>query len=78
MITFFLQGRKEDSDEMIVMEKAAPLFSGEVVLDQRTGMIGTPTAEDDEQVLVIWRSMTSALILFLPRGSPLTSKIVWR
>ena len=57
MITYFLQGRKEGSDEMIVMEREVPLFSGEVVLDQRTSMIGTATAVDDKEVLVILRSM---------------------
>ena len=57
MITYFLRGKKEGSDEMIVMERAVPLFSGEVVLDQRTGMIGTATAADDKEVLVILRSM---------------------
>ena len=60
MITYFLQCRKEDSDEMIVMERPAPLFSGEVVLAQRTGMIATATAADDKKVLVILRFMKCA------------------
>ena len=65
MITYFLQGGKEDSDKTIVMERAAALFSKEVVLDQRTGMTGTATAADDTEVLVIWRSMKSAVSHFV-------------
>ena len=57
---FFSQGNEEDSDEMIGMERATPLFSEEVALDQGTGMIGVGTAADDEEVLVILRSMKSA------------------
>ena len=45
---------------MILMDRATPLFSKEVVLDQRTGMIGTATTADDEEVMVILRSMKSA------------------
>ena len=52
----FFQGKKVDSDKMIRMERATPLFSEDVVLDQRTGMIGTATAADDE-VLVILHSI---------------------
>ncbi|XP_067027390.1 uncharacterized protein [Acropora muricata] len=44
-------GNEEDSDEMIRMERATPLFSEEVALDQATGMIGTATVADDEEVL---------------------------
>ena len=65
MITYFLQGRKQGSDEMIVMERAVPLFSGEVVLDQRTGMIGTATAGDDLELEVILHSMKSAVSHFV-------------
>ena len=65
MMTYFFQGRKEDSNEMIVMERAAPLFSKEVVLDQSTVMIGTATAAGDKEVLVIWRSMKCAVSLFV-------------
>ena len=53
----FFQGKKVDSDTMIRMERATPLFSEDVVLDQRTGMIGTATAADDEEVLVILHSI---------------------
>ena len=52
-ITYFFQDEEEDSDKMIRMERATPLFSEDVVLGQRTGMIGTATAADDEEVLVI-------------------------
>ena len=70
MVTFFFcfcffQGNEEDSDEMIGMERATPLFSEEVPLDQGTGMIGTTTAADDEEVLVILRSMKSAVSHFV-------------
>ena len=47
------------------MERATPLFSEEVALDQGTGMIGTATVADDEEVLVILRSMTSAVSHFV-------------
>ena len=82
MITYFFQGNEEDSDEMIGKGKAAPLFSGKDELDQRTGMIGTATVADDEEVLVILRSMKSAVNHFVgdkkifepmrvePRSSP--------
>ena len=56
----FFQGNEEDSDE-IGMERATPLISGEVLLDQRTSMIGTATDSDDEEVPVILRSMKSAV-----------------
>ena len=49
---FFFQGKEEDSDKMIRMERATPLFSEEVVLNQRTDMIGMATAADDKEVLV--------------------------
>ena len=62
---FFLQGNEEDSDEMIGMERATPLFSGEVALDRGTGMIRTATVADDEEVLVILRSMKSAVSHFV-------------
>ena len=38
MITYFLQGKEEDSDMMIRMERSSPLFSEEVVLEN--GVIG--------------------------------------
>ena len=47
------------------MERATPLISGEALLDQRTGMIGTVTAADDEVVMVILRSMKSAVSHFV-------------
>ena len=53
----FFQGKKVDSDTMIRMERATPLFSEDVMLDQRTGVIGTATAADDEGVLVILHSI---------------------
>ena len=59
-ILYFFQVNEKDSDE-IGMERATPLISGEVLLDQRTGMIGTVTAADDEVVMVILRSMKSAV-----------------
>ena len=49
----FFKGKEEDSDKMIRMERATSFFSGEVVLDQKTSMIGTVTAADSEEVLVI-------------------------
>ena len=55
------QGNKAVLYEMSLMERATPIFSQEVVLDQRTGMIGTATAADDEEVLVILRRMKSAV-----------------
>ena len=64
MITYLFQGIKQVLDEMILMERATPLFSNEVVLDQRTGMIGKATAADDEQVLVIVCSIKSAVSHF--------------
>ena len=72
MITYFFQGNEEDSDETIGMRRATPLFPVLgflvlflVVLYQRTGMIGTATAADDEAVLVILRSMKSAVRHFV-------------
>ena len=62
---FFFQGNEEDSDVMIGMERATPLCSEEVALDQGTGVIGTATAADDEEVLVILRSMKSAVSRFV-------------
>ncbi|XP_067027393.1 uncharacterized protein [Acropora muricata] len=49
-------GNEEDSDEMIGMERATPLFSEEVAHDQGTGMIGTATVADDEEVLATTES----------------------
>ena len=65
MITSFFQGNEEDLDEMIGMERATPLFFEEVALDQGTGLIGTATAADDEEVLVILCSMKSAVSHFV-------------
>ena len=66
MITFFFfHGKEEYSDEMIVIEGATPLFSEEVVLDQRTGMIGMATAADDKEVRVILRSIKSTVSHFV-------------
>ena len=42
-----------------------PLFSEQDELDQRTGMIGTATAAHDKEVLVILRSMKSAVNHFI-------------
>ena len=64
MITYFFQGKEEGSDEMIGMERATSLSSEEVAHYQATGMIGTVTAADDEEVLVILRSMKSAVSHF--------------
>ena len=61
----FFKGNEEDSDEIIGMERATPISSGKNELDQRTGLIGTVTAADDEEVLVILRSMKSAVIHFV-------------
>ena len=54
------------------MKRATPLFAVLwflvvflVVLYQRTGMIGTATAADDEEALVILRSMKSAVSHFV-------------
>ena len=65
MITYLFQGKGEDPDEMIGMERATPLSPEEVALDQGTGMIGTATAAHDEEVLVILRSMKSAVSHFV-------------
>ena len=64
-LRIFFQGEKEDSDEMIGTERATSLSSEEVALDQRTGMIGPATDSDDEEVLVILRSMKSAVSHFV-------------
>ena len=50
---------------MIPMERATPLFSKEVLLDQRTGMIGMATAADDQEVLVILHTIKSAVSHFV-------------
>ena len=47
------------------MERATFLSSEEVAHYQATGMIGTATAADDEEVLVILRSMKSAVSHFV-------------
>ena len=47
------------------MEKATPLSLEEVALDQGTGVIGTATVADDEEVLVILLSMKSAVSHFV-------------
>ena len=62
---FFFQGKEEDSDKMIRMKRATPLFSEDVVLDQGTGMIETATAADDKEVLVILHSMKSVVSHFV-------------
>ena len=64
-VCFFFQGKEEDSDKMIRMERTTPLFSEQVVLNQRTDMIGTATAADDKEVLVILRIMNSAINHFI-------------
>ena len=64
-LRIFFQGNEEDLDEMIGMERATPLFFEEVALDQGTGLIGTATAADDEEVLVILCSMKSAVSHFV-------------
>ena len=61
----FFQGNEEDSDEMIGMERATSLSSEEVALDQGTDVIGTATAADDKEVLVILCSMKSAVSHFV-------------
>lgn len=43
----FIEGEEEDSDKIIRIERATPLFSEDVILDQRTGMIGTASAADE-------------------------------
>ena len=50
---------------MIGMESAASLSSKEVTHYQGTGVIGTATTADDEEVLVIFRSMKSAVSIFV-------------
>ena len=65
MIMYFFQGEEEDSDKMIRMERACSLFSETVVYDPRTGKIRMATAADDEEVLVILRSMKSAVSHFV-------------
>ena len=65
MITYFFQGEEEDSDEMIGMERATSLCSEQVARDESTVMIGIATATDDEEVLVILRSMKSAVSHFV-------------
>ena len=66
MITFFFfQGKEEDSDELIGMERATCLSSEEGAHYQATGMTGTATAADDEEVLVILRSMKSVASHFV-------------
>ena len=61
MITYFFQYKEEDSDEMIGMKRATCLSSEKGAHYQATGMIGTATAADDEEVVVILRSMKSAV-----------------
>ena len=65
MITYFFQGKEEDSDELIGMERATCLSSEEAAHYQTTGMIGTATAADHQEVLVILRSMKSAVSHFV-------------
>ena len=65
MITYFFQGKEEDSDELIGMERATSLSSEEAAHYQATGMIGTATGADDEEVLVILPSMKSAVSDFV-------------
>ena len=64
MITFLFQVKEKDSDEMIEMERATSLSSEEVTQYQGTDMIGRTTAADDEEALVILRSMESAVSHF--------------
>ena len=61
----FFQGNEDVLYEMILMGRATPLFSKEVVLDQRTGMIETATAADDKEVLVILRSIKRSVSHFV-------------
>ena len=65
MITYFFQGKEEDSDKMSRMDRATPLLSEQVVLNQRTDMIATATAADDKEVLVILRRMKISLSHFV-------------
>ena len=65
MSTYIFQGKEEDSDEMIGMERATCLPSEEVAHCQATGMIGTATAADDEEVVVILRNMKSVASHFV-------------
>ena len=50
---------------MISLEGATSLFSKEVVLDQRTGMIEMATAADEKEVRVIVRSIKSTVSHFV-------------
>ena len=65
MIMYFFQGKEKDSDKKIGMERATSLSSEEVAHNQATSMIGTATAADDEEVLVILRSMKRAVSHFV-------------
>ena len=65
MVTYFFQGEEQYSDEMIGMERATSLSSEEVAHYEGAGMTGTATAADDEEVLVILRSMKSAVSHFV-------------
>ena len=60
----FFQVKEKDSNEIIEMERATSLSSEEVAQYQGTGMIGRTTAADDEEALVILRSMESAVSHF--------------
>ena len=71
-VYFFFQGNEEDSYETIGTKRATPLFVVLVFLVvvlvahcEGTGMIGTATAADDEEVLVILRSVKSAVSHFV-------------
>ena len=63
MITYFFQVEKEVLDEIIQMERMTALFK-ELGLDKRTAMIEA-TDSDDKEVLVILRSMKSAVSHFV-------------
>ena len=65
MITYFFQGKGEDSDQLIGMERVNSLSSEEAAHYQGTGRIGTATAADDEKALVILRSMKCAVSHFV-------------
>ena len=72
IVYFFFQGNEEDSYETIGTKRATPLFVVLVFLVvvlvahyEGTGMIGTATAADDEEVLVILRSVKSAVSHFV-------------
>ena len=65
LITYFLQGKEKDSDEMIGMERDSSLSSEEAAHYQGTGISGTATATEDEKALVILRSMKSAVRHFV-------------